>query len=127
MIPFIPSPQELQAREAGVQTALRHQFGVGALRDDRAALEHDDAVGILHRGEAVRDRERGAALLERLEPLLHQALGGGVERTGGLVEQQDRPVGEQRARDGQALLLAARQHDRRARRAANPGPAAGAR
>ena len=43
--------------------------------------------------------------------LLHQALGRRVERAGRLVEQQDRPVGEQRARDRQALLLAAGQRD----------------
>ena len=35
----------------------------------------------------------------------------GVERARRLVEQQDRPVGEQRARDRQALLLAAGKRD----------------
>ena len=42
---------------------------------------------------------------------LHQALALRVERAGRLVEQQDRPVGEQRARDRKALALAAGQLD----------------
>src|SRR4030095_12974875 len=111
MIAFSPSSQELQAREAGIEPALRHELGVRALRDDRAALEHHDAVGGLHRGQPVRDGERGAALLARFEPLLHQALGRRVERAGGLVQQQDGTVGEQGARDRQALLLAAGQRE----------------
>src|SRR6185503_4157861 len=99
--------EELQAGEARVQAALAHQLGVGALRDDRAALEHDDAVGVLHGREAVRDDERGASGFERFQRFLHQPLGSGVERAGRLVEEQDRPVGEQCARDRQALPLAA--------------------
>src|SRR5678816_3680199 len=58
MIAFISSSQELQPRQAGVKPALRHELGVRALRDDRAALEHHDAVGGLHRGQAMRDGER---------------------------------------------------------------------
>src|SRR5688572_4325824 len=88
MIGLISSSQELQARKARVQAALAHELGMRALRDDSAALHHDDAIGILHRGEPVRDGKRGAPLLQRLEPLLHEALGGRVERARRLVEQQ---------------------------------------
>ncbi len=44
-----------------------------------------------------------------LQRLLHGALALRVERAGGLVEQQDRRVLQQRARDRDALLLAAGQ------------------
>ena len=39
--------------------------------------------------------------------LLHVALGFGIERRGRLVEQDDRRILDQRARDGDALALAA--------------------
>jgi hypothetical protein len=42
-----------------------------------------------------------------LERGLDQALGLGVERGGGLVEDQDRRVLQQRTGDGEALALAA--------------------
>ena len=45
-----------------------------------------------------------ARLVERL---LHGALGLGVQRAGGLVEHQHRRVAQDRARDRDALLLAA--------------------
>ena len=50
-----------------------------------------------------------AALHQRLQRGLHLPLGFGVERRGRLVEDQDRRVLEQRARDRQALALAAGQ------------------
>ena len=50
---------------------------------------------------------RGAALHQRLERRLHQPLGLGVERRGRLVEDQDRRVLVDRARDRHALALAA--------------------
>jgi hypothetical protein len=42
---------------------------------------------------------------------LHLALGLDVERGGGLVQHQDRGVGQEGAGDGHALALAARQLD----------------
>ncbi len=64
---------------------------------------------MLHGREPVRDDERGAAAGERFERLLHQALARRVERARRLVEQQDRPVGEQRARNREPLALSARE------------------
>src|SRR6185503_1399938 len=103
--------QELQRSKARIQSALAQELGVSALRDDHAALHDDDAVGVLHRGEAVRDGEGGAALLQRLERALHHELACGVERAGRFVEQQDRPVREQRTRYRKALALAAGKRD----------------
>jgi len=44
-----------------------------------------------------------------LERLLDHALACRIQRARGLVEEQDRPVGEKRARDRQALALAPRE------------------
>ena len=60
-----------------------------------AAVQHDDAVGVADGGQAVGDHERGAALHQVRERLLHEPLGFGVERRGGLVEDQDRRVLEE--------------------------------
>src|SRR5687768_1915847 len=104
---LISTSEELEPGEARIEAALAHELRMRALGDDRAALHHHDALGVLHRREAMGDGKRGAALLQRIESLLHQALRGGVERARRLVEQKDRPIGEQRPRNGQALLLPA--------------------
>ena len=48
-------------------------------------------------------------LHEPPERFPHQPLALGVQRAGGLVQQQDRRILEDRPRDGDALLLPARQ------------------
>src|SRR5690606_41755766 len=53
--------------------------------------------------------ERGASLGDALELGLDGFLGAGVERGGGLVEDEDARALEERPRDGDALLLAARE------------------
>ena len=59
--------------------------------------------------QAMRDDERGAIAHELHQRLLDAALGFVVERRGGFVEDQDGRVLEQRARDRDALPLAARE------------------
>jgi hypothetical protein len=77
---------------------------------DHAALVDDiDAVGVLHGRQAVGDQDRGAAGHQPLQRRLDLGLALGVERAGGLVEQQDRGVLQEGAGDGDALALAARQ------------------
>jgi hypothetical protein len=61
--------------------------------DDPPGLHHHDAVEILERGELVRDRNHCAPA--------HQV----VERRGGLVQQQDRRVLQQRTGDREPLSL----------------------
>ena len=57
--------------------------------------------------QAVGDDERGAALEQAGQALLDQSLALAVEVAGGLVEDQDARVGQQRPGDGQPLALAA--------------------
>ena len=80
-----------------------------ALLDDPALGDDGDLVGVLDGGQPVRDDQRGAPAAQLVECLLDQDLGGVVQRGGGLVEDQDRRVLEEDARDGQPLLLAAGQ------------------
>ena len=77
--------------------------------DDPAGVEHDDLVGVAHGGEPVGDHQHGPLLHQAVDRLLHQPLRFGVERAGGLVQDQDRRVAQQRPGDGDPLALAARQ------------------
>ena len=72
-----------------------------------AALDHPDAVGADDRLQAMGDDERRAPDPQIVERLLHLALRFRIERRGRLVEQQDRRVLQNRARDGDSLALAA--------------------
>ena len=80
---------------------------MSAARDDAALLQHDDVVGERDRRETVGDDERRAALHDLAQGGLDLALGGGVDRRGGVVEDQDARVGEERAGDRDPLALAA--------------------
>ncbi len=76
----------------------------------RAALLHDvDAVGVHDLGEAVGDDDHRAALLDGVERVLDLLGGNGVEGGGGLVEEDDGRVFEEKPGNGNALLLPARQ------------------
>jgi len=93
-----------------VLRALEEIFGRGAFQ--HLSLVHEqDAVGHLA-GEThfVRDAHHGHAVtgevLHDQQHLVHHLR---VQRGGGLVEQHDRRLHGQGARDGHALLLAARQ------------------
>ena len=70
-------------------------------------LNHGDFVGVADGGEAVRDDDGGAARGKALQRALHEALADSVQRAGGLVQQQQAGVLEQRARNCNALLLPA--------------------
>ena len=59
------------------------------------------------RREPVRDDEHRAAGEQPVDGLLHEPLGLGVERRRRFVENEDRRIDEQRARDGETLPLAA--------------------
>ena len=84
---------------------------MGCRLDDAAVVHHHDAVAHLHRGQAMGDDDGGAVLHQPLERVLHHALALGVERRGGLVEQQQRGLAQQGAGDRDALALAAGEPD----------------
>ena len=76
---------------------------------DAPALHDGDAVGAAHRGRTVGDDQDGAPLHQGAQRLLDLGLGLGIGHGGGLVEQDDGGVQQDRAGDGDALLLAAGQ------------------
>src|SRR5690606_1474720 len=79
-----------------------------AALDDAAVLEYQDLVGAEYGRQAVRDRERGASLREFADRGIHLAFRFDVEIRGCLVEDQDRRILQQCARDRDALALSAR-------------------
>ncbi len=70
---------------------------------------HEDAVARQHGGKPVRDHERRAIGHQPGQRRLHQRLAFRIERGCRLVEQQERRVAQDRARDGDALALTAGQ------------------
>ena len=68
-----------------------------------------DPVGPLGGREPVGDHDHGAALHQPVEGVLDERLGAGVERRRGLVEHEDRGVGEGGPGQRHELLLAGRQ------------------
>ena len=93
--------------EVAVGAFPGHEFVMGAALDDLAFLDDDDAVGAAHGAETVRDDEHGAALADGVHVVHDGALALVVEGRGRFVEDEDGRVREERARDGDALPLAA--------------------
>ena len=77
--------------------------------DDPAVLHHQDHVGVADRRQPVRDDERRAPAHQLAHRALDEDFGARVDAARRFVEDQDRRIGEERARDRQQLLLALRQ------------------
>src|SRR5262245_13210453 len=98
---------ELQLGKSRVEAAGSGECLVSAFLDDAALVHDQDAVAGEDGCEPMRDHERGALGHQALERRLHIFLRLGVERGGGFVEQEERRVAQYRARDRDALPLAA--------------------
>src|SRR5258708_7795280 len=79
-----------------------------ALLANFAMVQHDDVVGALYSRETVSDHERGAAAHHAFNRLLNQLLGLGIDRTRRFLQNQQRWIKSQRARERNQLLLAHR-------------------
>ncbi|MNE61302.1 hypothetical protein D3C80_1565080 [compost metagenome] len=66
---------------------------------------------MLHRGQAMGNHQRGTPGHQAGQRLLDQVFALRVERAGGLVQQQDRCIHQQRPGNRQALALPARKAD----------------
>mmetsp|Transcript_3426 Transcript_3426/g.10995 ORF Transcript_3426/g.10995 Transcript_3426/m.10995 type:complete len:221 (-) Transcript_3426:41-703(-) len=112
-IPVLGLVRLLLGGEAVEDAALPdgEQVVVRPLLHDDALLDDGDLVAVLDRRQPVRHRDRRevALLHDVVERRLHDALARVVERRRRLVEQQDRRLLDDGARNGDALLLAARQ------------------
>ena len=74
--------------------------------DDLASLDHQDLVSAPNGREPVRDHERGAAPSQRAQAVLDERLALAVQARGCLVQDENRWIGEDGPRNGDALPLA---------------------
>src|SRR6185503_14778214 len=71
------------------------------------AVQKEDGVAVADGGQAVRDGDGRDLPAQRGQRVLHGALAYAVEGARGLIEDQERRTAVQRARDRDALALAA--------------------
>src|SRR5437899_9431187 len=95
--------------QPGVSAAASNQFRVRSAFPDLSAFQDENFVRSANRGEPMRDHESGSPNHQVSERLLHEHLGFGIQLRGGLVENQNRRIFQDGARDGDALPLAAAQ------------------
>jgi len=74
---------------------------------DAALINQTNLICIDNSAEAMRDNDRSLSFhaLQRVDGFLHDALAGGVQRRGGLIQQQHRGLLDQSTGDRDALLL----------------------
>ena len=96
---------ELQLRQPCIQRIVIHQLLMRTQRHQLAVIDHRNPISVFHRGQAVRDNQCGASRHQAGQGLLYQVLTFGIQRTGGLIEQQDRRIHQQRPGNCQSLTL----------------------
>src|ERR1700730_277429 len=99
---------ELHLVDHVIAPAAGNQLFVAAGLDDAAVLDHANLLRCDNGLRAVGDDESGGGGPQVVERPLHLAFGFGIERRGGLVEEEDRRVLEEGPRNGDAGALAAR-------------------
>src|SRR5882672_3951982 len=87
------------------------QVGMVAVLDDASVVEDQNAVELAHRRQTVGDDERRAAPHQRFHGVLDQGLRLAVETRGGFIQDQDRRIGQEGARNRDPLALAAGELD----------------
>src|ERR1041385_6683161 len=97
--------------ELAVAAAEGDELVVRPALDDLAVLEDEDLIGALDRRQAVGDHERRSTTAQGAQAVADHRLALAVEARRGFVENEDSRVGEDRAGDGDALALAARELD----------------
>src|SRR5262245_45258633 len=99
----------LQTVQRRIAAACPDQVLMGAVLSQTAALDGEEAVAAPHRRQPMRNDEDDAAFGKPRHVLLDDPLALIVERARRLVEDQDARIGNERARDGETLALAARE------------------
>src|ERR1043166_6929146 len=82
-----------------------------AALDDLAGFEHEDLIRAANRRQPMRDDEGGAARTQAPQTILDHLLALAAEPRRRFVKKEEARVGENRARNRDALPLAARQLD----------------
>jgi len=97
----------LVSEQRGERTTAGDQLVWPTFLDNAAFAEHDRAVGEEHGRETLPGEQNGATCHRGAQVRYEEALGLGVDRGGGLVEDQDARIVQEGAGDGDALPLAA--------------------
>ena len=82
---------------------------MGARLYDDSVMENHDGLRVSERAEPVRDHDHGPFLHQSLQSLYDERFGFSIERRRRLVEDQDRRVANEGARDADALALSSRE------------------
>jgi len=99
---------ELQGGEAPVNAVLNGlQLLVGAGFHDTSAGDDDDSIHLPHGGEPMGDDKRSAPAHQGFQRFLNQAFAFRIQGAGGFIQNEDGGILQDRARDGDALTLAA--------------------
>ena len=82
---------------------------MGAALGDDSVRDRHNPSGIADGGQPVGDDQRGSTLGQVVKGTLNLRLGDGIQRRGGLVQNQDRRVLQENPGNGNPLLLTAGQ------------------
>ncbi len=101
---------ELDFVQPAVQIAAAQQFVMRADVGDQPLVHHDDPVGQGQRGQAVGDDNRRPIPGEDFQHPVDQLLALQIDLAGGLIQDQDRGIAEDRPGQGNSLPLTAGKH-----------------
>src|SRR5438105_4787363 len=93
--------------ELPVSPVSLEQFFVSAALDNLTVFQHQDLIGTANRGQPVRDHESRAPAAKLAQSVLNQGFAFTVQAGCRLIKDQQFWIGENRARDGDALALSA--------------------
>ena len=96
----------LDAGQPRVKAVQGQQFGVRAALDDLTVPQYQDLIRLANGAQTMGDDEAGAVGHEAFQRLLDQLFRRRVHAGGRFIQNQDRRVLQQGARDADALLLA---------------------
>src|SRR5690349_17247749 len=93
--------------EEAVELAALQELAVAGNVDSTALIQDQDGVRGYQRGKAMRDNDHGATLRDPSQVGIDDRLALGIERTGGLVEDQELGVDQECAGNRDSLTLPA--------------------
>ncbi len=91
--------------QARIGALARQQLLWRSLLDVEAPLQHDDTLHVLERRQAVAGQQDGAIVQYLAQPAQSQCLGVGVHHREWIVQEHDRSLDRQGARQRHALPL----------------------
>ena len=96
---------ELLVVQLSIKAARANEFRMGALLDDTPIVDDKDSIGPQDGGQTVGDHQSRAASHNVLQCVLEQLLRASIHRRGRFVENEDRCVSKERARNAHPLPL----------------------